>query len=86
MMAETVYFGFVIGNIMLMTAFRISVFPRFSFSEWPLPFPFVPEPSWNIICAGGTAQPRFRAMPATAATLVHRQERMRICLLARSTR
>ena len=47
-------------------------------------FPFVPEPVWDTIRGGGAAHPRFRAMPAIAATLVVRQKRMRICLQARS--
>jgi hypothetical protein len=49
-------------------------------------FFFVPEPSWNTLRSGSAAHPYFRAMPATAATLVGRKKRMRICLQARSTR
>jgi hypothetical protein len=49
-------------------------------------FSLVPDPILNTIRGGGAAHPRFRAMPAIAATLVRRQKRMRICLQARSTR
>ena len=65
---------------------QLSAFPISAFRHGAALFPFVLEPVWDTIRGGRAAHPRFRAMPAFAATLVGQQKRMRICLQARSTR
>jgi len=39
-------------------------------SRVPIVFPFGLEPAWNSLRDSGAAQPRFRALPAIAVTLV----------------